>query len=126
MNMKCETLTIGAAKLTPVEESYGYFCEALNFFADWRGEITAEPTRWMATDHFDPATGYIKLSIQLWLVEVGGWKTLMNTCISNHKSHKHRPFWDNLDTPYIARLARSGTRPPRPRNAGFRRCAGSS
>lgn len=102
------TATIGAAKITRIEETYGHFFEAKNFFADWRDEIVAEHMHWMVPDHFDPASGYLKLSIHSWLLEVDGRKILIDTCVGNHKSRKHRPFWDNLDTPYLERLAAAG------------------
>ena len=105
------TATVGAAKITRIEESYGHFFEAKTFFADWRDEIVAEHMGWMVPDHYDPATGFLKLSIHSWLIEIGGRKILIDTCVGNHKSRKHRPFWDNLNTPYIERLAAAGARP---------------
>ena len=55
--------TVGAAKITRIEETYGFFFEAKQFFADWRDEIVAEHMGWMVPDHYDPKTGYLKLSI---------------------------------------------------------------
>ena len=57
------TATVGAAKITRIEETYGIFFEAKTFFADWRDEIVAEHMGWMVPDHYDPATGFLKLSI---------------------------------------------------------------
>jgi len=105
------TTRIGAATITRIEETYGLFFEARTFFADWRDEIVAEHLPWMVPDHFDPASGFLKLSIHSWLVEIGGRKILIDTCIGNHKSRKARPFWDQLDTPYLARLAAAGVKP---------------
>jgi glyoxylase-like metal-dependent hydrolase (beta-lactamase superfamily II) len=102
---------IGAARITRIEESYGPFFQARTFFADWRDEIAAEHMPWMVPDHFDPASGYLKLSIHSWLVEIGRRKILIDTCVGNHKSRKPRPFWDNLDTPYLERLAAVGAKP---------------
>ena len=50
------TATIGAAKITRIEETYGHFFEAKTFFADWRDEIVAEHMGWMVPDHYDPAS----------------------------------------------------------------------
>src|ERR1041384_1984997 len=96
--------TVGAAKITRIEESYAPIFEARKFFPDWRDEIVAEHMGWMVPDHFDPASGYLKLSVHSWLIEIGGRKILIDTCIGNHKSRKYRPFWDNLNTPYLERL----------------------
>src|SRR5438445_536595 len=38
--------TVGAAKITRIEETYGFFFEAKQFFADWRDEIVAEHMSW--------------------------------------------------------------------------------
>jgi hypothetical protein len=105
------TTSVGAAKITRIEETYGFFFEAKQFFADWRDEIVAEHMGWMVPDHYDPKSGYLKLSIHSWLLEVGGKKILIDTCVGNHKSRKHRPFWDDLNTPYLERLATAGCEP---------------
>jgi glyoxylase-like metal-dependent hydrolase (beta-lactamase superfamily II) len=105
------TASIGAATITRIEETYGLFFEARTFFADWRDEIVAPHLPWMVPDHFDPASGFLKLSIHSWLVEIGGRKILIDTCVGNHKARKARPFWDQLDTPYLARLAAAGVKP---------------
>src|SRR5256714_5533303 len=102
---------VGAAKITRIEESYAPIFEARTFFADWRDEIVAEHMDWMVPDHFDPASRYLKLSVHSWLIEIAGRKILIDTCVGNHKSRKHRPFWDNLNTPYLERLAAAGIRP---------------
>jgi len=105
------TATIGAAKITRIEETYGHFFAANKFFAEWSDEAAAEHLSWMAPNHYDPATGFLKISIHSWLIEVGGKKILIDTCIGNHKSRKARPFWDQLDTPYLSRLAAAGVKP---------------
>jgi glyoxylase-like metal-dependent hydrolase (beta-lactamase superfamily II) len=105
------TAIVGAAKLTRIEEIYDFFFEAKNFFADWRPELVAEHMGWMVPHHYDPATGRIKISIHSWLVEIGGRKILIDTCVGNHKSRKARPFWDNMNTPWLERLAAVGAKP---------------
>ena len=102
---------VGAAKITRIEETYELFFEAKTFFADWRDEIVAEHMPWMVPNHYDPASGYLKLSIHSWLIEIGGRKILIDTCVGNHKSRKQRPFWDQLNTPYLERLAAAGVKP---------------
>jgi glyoxylase-like metal-dependent hydrolase (beta-lactamase superfamily II) len=105
------TATVGAAKLTRIEEIYDFFFEAKTFFADWRDEIATEHMSWLAPHHYDPATKRLKISIHSWLVEIGGRKILIDTCVGNHKSRKARPFWDNMNTPWLERLAAAGVKP---------------
>ena len=66
------TVNIGAAKITRIEETYGHFFEAKTFFADWRDEIVAPRMNWLAPDHYDPASGFLKLSIHSWLIDIAG------------------------------------------------------
>jgi glyoxylase-like metal-dependent hydrolase (beta-lactamase superfamily II) len=102
--------TIGAAKITRIEETYDFFFEARKFFAEWRDEIVAEHP-WMVPNHFDPASGFLKLSIHSWLLEIGGRRILIDTCVGNHKPRAARPFWNQLNTPYLERLAAAGVKP---------------
>jgi glyoxylase-like metal-dependent hydrolase (beta-lactamase superfamily II) len=105
------TAQIGAATITRIEESYEPNFEARTFFPDWRDEIVAEHLHWMAPDHFEPATGWIKLSVHSWLIEIGGRTILIDTCIGNHKPRPARPKWHQLNTPYLDRLKAAGVRP---------------
>jgi glyoxylase-like metal-dependent hydrolase (beta-lactamase superfamily II) len=105
------TTTVGAAKLTRIEESYEPNFEAKTFFADWRDELVAPHLPWMVPNHFDPATGWIKLSVHSWLVEIGGKKILIDTCIGNHKHRPLRPKWHKMNTPYLDRLKAAGVAP---------------
>ena len=65
----------------------------------------------MVPDHYDPKSGFLKLSIRSWLLEIGGRKILIDTCVGNHKSRKRPPFWDQLNTPYVERLVAAGAKP---------------
>ena len=105
------TATIGAAKITRIEESYEPNFEARTFFPDWRDEIVAGHLHWMVPHHFDAASGWLKLSVHSWLIEIGGRTILIDTCVGNHKSRSARPKWHLLDTPYLQRLAAAGLRP---------------
>lgn len=105
------TAQIGAARITRIEESYEPNFEARTFFPDWRDEIVAEHLHWMVPDHFEPATGWIKLSVHSWLIEIGGRTILIDTCIGNHKPRPARPKWHQLNTPYLDRLKAAGVRP---------------
>jgi glyoxylase-like metal-dependent hydrolase (beta-lactamase superfamily II) len=102
---------IGAARITRIEESYEPNFEARTFFPDWRDELVAEHLHWMVPDHFEPATGWIKLSVHSWLIEIGGRTILIDTCIGNHKPRPARPKWHQLNTPYLDRLKAAGVRP---------------
>ena len=45
------------------------------------------------------------------MTTVGGKTILIDTCVGNHKSRKHRPKWDMMNTPYLDRLKAAGVTP---------------
>jgi glyoxylase-like metal-dependent hydrolase (beta-lactamase superfamily II) len=103
--------TVGAATVTRIEETYEPNFRATEFFADWRPEV-AEPHRaWMVPDHYDPASGFLKLSVHSWLVRVEGRTTIVDTCVGNHKPRPTRPMWNQMQTRYLDRLREAGVQP---------------
>ena len=102
---------LGAATATRIEESYEPNFDAKVFFPDWTPDVVREHGRWMAPNHYDEASGWLKLSIHSWLLRLGGKTILIDTCVGNHKSRKHRPKWDMMETPYLDRLKAAGVTP---------------
>ncbi len=102
---------LGAATATRIEESYEPNFDAKVFFPDWTPEVVREHGSWMSPNHYDEASGWLKLSIHSWLLRVGGKTILIDTCVGNHKSCKHRPKWDMMNTPYLDRLKAAGVTP---------------
>ena len=106
------TFTIGAATVSRIEESYEPNFAATDFFPkDWRPEIVEQNRDWMLPNHFDAASGKLKLSIHSWLVKVGGRTILIDACVGNDKQRPNRPMWHQMKTPWLDRLATAGARP---------------
>ena len=103
--------TIGGATATRIEETYEPNFDATKFFAEWRPEIVNEHRDWMVSNHFDAASGFLKLSIHSWLLKIGGKTILIDTCVGNHKPRAHRPMWNMMETKYLERLAAAGVKP---------------
>ncbi len=102
---------IGAAMVSRIEESYAPNFEAAKFFADWRPEVVDQHRDWMVPDHYDPTSGFIKLSVHSWLIRIGGRTILIDACVGNHKPRPARPMWHMMETPYLERLAEAGVTP---------------
>ena len=102
---------LGAATATRIEESYEPNFDAKVFFPDWTPGVVREHGGWMSPNHYDEASGWLKLSIHSWLLRLGGKRILIDTCVGNHKSRKHRPKWDMMNTPYLDRLKDAGVTP---------------
>lgn len=103
--------TFGDVTATRIEESYEPNFAAAQFFAEWSPAIVETHRDWMVSDHYDPPSGRLKLSVHSWLVKIGGKRVLIDTCVGNHKPRPHRPMWDRLETPWLERLAAAGVRP---------------
>src|SRR5436190_24035837 len=104
-------LRIGAATAARIEETYEPNFNAVRFFPDWNPAVIEEHASWLAPDHYDPASGMLKLSVHSWLLTVGGKRILIDACVGNHKPRPVRKMWDMLNTPYLERLAAAGARP---------------
>jgi len=106
-----DAVKIGDATVTRIEETYEPNFDAAKFFSDWRPEIVEKHRDWMLPNHFDPASGMIKLSVHSWLITVGGKRILIDGCVGNHKPRPLRKMWDQMNTPYLERLAAAGVKP---------------
>ena len=104
-------LKIGAALATRIEESYEPNFNAVKFFPDWDPAVLQEHAEWLSPAHYDPASGFLKLSVHSWLLTVGGKRILIDACVGNHKPRAARPMWHMQDTKYLERLAAAGARP---------------
>ncbi len=103
--------TIGQARIARIEETYGATYPVRDIFPEFNDRLLAEHGHWLAPAHYDAASGYIKLSVHSWLLQIGARKILIDGCCGNQKSRPARPFWNMLDTPYLDRLAAAGARP---------------
>ena len=81
------------------------------FSQDFTDAHMAEHGHWLAPHHYIAETGQIRLAVHSWLLQVGGKKILIDSCCGNNKVKPGRPFWSNLNEPYLERLAAAGARP---------------
>ncbi|MFN3655937.1 MAG: MBL fold metallo-hydrolase [Pseudolabrys sp.] len=102
---------VGQATITRIEETYGATYPLRHIFPEITDAQLTEHLPWMAPHHYDAEQGLVKLSVHSWLLQVGGKKILIDCCCGNNKQKPGRPFWSNLNTPYLDRLAAAGVRP---------------
>jgi glyoxylase-like metal-dependent hydrolase (beta-lactamase superfamily II) len=103
--------SVGQATIARVEETYGPTYRATDIFPELTDKIIAEHKHWLAPSHYDATSGFIKLSVHSWLLQIGGQKILIDSCCGNNKTKPGRPFWTMLDLPYLDRLAAAGAHP---------------
>ena len=104
-------VAVGAARITRIEETYGPNFEARTFFPDWEPGLVDKHSDWMVPNHYDVESGFLKLSVHSWLIEVGGRRILIDTCVGNHKPRPARPMWHLMKTRYVEHLMAAGVRP---------------
>jgi glyoxylase-like metal-dependent hydrolase (beta-lactamase superfamily II) len=102
---------VGQATIARIEETYQPVYKPKDLFPEWSEEIFNQHKSWLVPNHYDPASGLVKLSVHSWLLQVGKQKILIDACCGNQKSRPARPFWNMLNTPYLDRLAAAGARP---------------
>jgi len=103
--------TVGHASIARIEETYLPVYRPRDLFPEYSDTIAAEHAHWMAPHHYDREKDLIKLSVHSWLLQIGGRKILIDSCCGNNKIKPGRPFWTNLNTNYLERLAAAGARP---------------
>jgi glyoxylase-like metal-dependent hydrolase (beta-lactamase superfamily II) len=106
-----QTFKVGDATITRIEETFQACYPLLKIFPDFTDAHMAVHKHWLAPNHYEPESGAIKLSVQSWLLQVGGKKILIDGCCGNNKVKPGRPFWNMLNEPYLERLAAAGARP---------------
>jgi len=104
-------IRIGNATLEAVVEQ-----DDLGFaFAQMQGgvdpAVLAPYLDWLAPDHWNPATQTIRLSHHAWVVKTPGGIVLVAPCVGNGRDRPLTPFYHQLDTPFLERLAETGVRP---------------
>lgn len=104
-------MRVGAARLEPVVELDRVPYPPAHFFEACDAAAIARELTWAAPDHIDPESGEVLLSHHAWLLDIGRHKILIDPCVGNHKTRQVFALYDQLDTPWLARLAAAGAHP---------------
>src|SRR5437868_14877633 len=103
--------SVGNAIVARIEETYLAVYDPKELFPEFSDELCGEYAHWLAPNHYDPASGKIKLSVHSWLLQIGKQKILIDACCGNDRLRQTRPWWSMLKEPYLERLAAAGARP---------------
>lgn len=81
---------------------------------DWYPRFDSEALRphehWLCPDHFDPVACQISMPMQSFVMRIGKYNVLIDTCIGNHKPRPGSGM-NMLNTPYLDRLKAVGLGP---------------
>jgi len=106
------TWTIGEITATRIEESIGLSSVGPSqFLTNFDPDAFRAHLEWMVPHHYDPGEDRLVTSIHSWLIRTPRHTILLDTCSGNHKLRPWNMRFNQLDTPYMERLAEAGVRP---------------
>ena len=104
-------LRIGNLEVQRVEEFCGAFVRPDEFLTGVPEGALERHRAWLEPACVDPATGRMVTSVHSWVVRTERHTVLIDTCYGNHKSRPDLPLADQLNTPWLERLAATGVDP---------------
>jgi glyoxylase-like metal-dependent hydrolase (beta-lactamase superfamily II) len=76
-----------------------------------RSILTEDRPRWLGPENISADGQQLALSVHSWVVQTDRHTILIDTGAGSGKSRPLNPIFDQLDTPYLQRLAEIGVRP---------------
>lgn len=104
-------MRVGTARIEPIVEMERVPYPLSRFFDVADSDAIARELGWAAPEHVDPDADEILLSYHAWLVDTGRYRILIDPCVGNHKSRQVFGMHDQLETPWLSRLAAAGAHP---------------
>jgi len=111
MSVPISQQTIGAARVTRVEEMAGPGFRLSTIFPDWDAAVFEEHKDWLVPTYVNPEKMTALLNMHSWVVEHNGLTVLIDTCVGNDKDRMPAESWTNNQGPYLERLAEAGFQP---------------
>jgi glyoxylase-like metal-dependent hydrolase (beta-lactamase superfamily II) len=103
------TYRVGDAAVTRILDQNMTF-PAAALLPDFDPASVAADQAWLVPDHMDAPREHLTVSAHSWLVRTGPYTVLVDTGIGNAKT-RASPRFNQLDTPFLARLAAAGVEP---------------
>jgi glyoxylase-like metal-dependent hydrolase (beta-lactamase superfamily II) len=102
--------TLGGFRIDRVEEMSGPFFPP-SFLPGLPEDALAREAHWLVPKHFDEHSGNLINSDHSWVLRTGRHTILIDSCVGNHKNLPAYELFNNLQTPYLERLASIGLSP---------------
>ena len=102
---------IGRLEVQRIEEFLGPAFPPAVFFPDLPADATERHKDWLVPRYYDPAQGLFVVSIHSWLIRTPHHTVLIDTCVGNHKERPDFPVFNQLNLPWVERLAAAGVAP---------------
>ena len=105
------TYQIGAASVTRIDELVLAGTDPASLYPGLDDAALAEFGSSLTPGSCDPATGHFTQSIHSWLVRLAGQTILVDAATGNGKHLPTAPMLNQLDEPFLERLAAAGVEP---------------
>jgi glyoxylase-like metal-dependent hydrolase (beta-lactamase superfamily II) len=102
---------IGDVEIDRVVEWRGPVGTVGEILPDTPPEVWRRHRSWLSPDFRDPGTDEYPMTVQTWVLRSGGRTILVDTGVGNDRDRPGRPWFAQLDTDYLDRLAAAGVRP---------------
>jgi glyoxylase-like metal-dependent hydrolase (beta-lactamase superfamily II) len=102
--------TLGEFQIDRVEEMSGPLFPP-SFLPGLPEDALAREAHWLVPKHFDEHSGNLVNSDHSWVLRTGRHTILIDSCVGNYKNLPTYELFNNLETPYLERLASIGLSP---------------
>jgi glyoxylase-like metal-dependent hydrolase (beta-lactamase superfamily II) len=109
--MDTTRIGIGNLEVLRIEESHGPGFSPQMMFPDLPQDALERHRSWMVPRYYNPQLNAFVSSIHTWLVRTPHHTVLIDTCVGNHKDRPEFPRFNQLDVPWLDRLAAAGVAP---------------
>lgn len=107
-----QTHRVGNATVTRVAELFLPELPASYLFPDRdRSILSADRPRWIGSENTSADGQHLALSVHSWIVKTGRHTIVIDTGAGNGKSRPLNAVFNQLDNPWLERLAAAGVRP---------------
>lgn len=105
-------IVLGDVAVDRIVESDGPMFDPFRFYPDCTPEALDAHRDWLEPRFVDPATGWLNMVMQSFLVRTPHLTVLVDSCVGNHKERRVRPAWNMRDDgTWLANLAAAGVAP---------------
>lgn len=101
----------GAFDVLRIKETLGAAFAPEHLLPDLPVDAIERHIDWLAPNYYDLPKKRFVMGTHSWLLRTPHHTILVDTCIGNHKSRPNSPGFNDLDQPYLKRLADAGFRP---------------
>jgi glyoxylase-like metal-dependent hydrolase (beta-lactamase superfamily II) len=102
---------IGEIEICRILDSYLLGETMQAWFPDFDREAVKPHECWLCPTHYDPESGHFAMPVHSWLLKVGGYNVLIDTCMGNHKSRPGLMEMHMLANRYLERMTDCGVTP---------------